>query len=389
MNATARLACCVLLSVLTAGCAGFDLADTEGKAVSEKLKQRNEEVTTALESKRAAAEFQAALARFSQGDAAGCEQDLTQLLRRNPGYRDARLLAVEVCLTDNRVGEALKHAQHAMEAHPDDPHVSYTMGLVLDAAGQEAGAAAYYQRAAELDPESELFTMAHLTVLEAAEQAPVGRVSNPSANSVLENPSPERRIENPSYDESASKGHATAESAGYATAAASESETPANRPENSGRNGPVDSGGPILAEPVQTSLQRANQELERGSPEAAAFFFREAIATSPNDPQIPISAGVAALRYNQPGVAVDLLLPARHRFVRCAEIYRVLGTAYYRLGDYQSSQVALRQALSLDKTSGLTYFLMGCTLAKLGQHDAAQDHLKQARTLNPRYGLRR
>ena len=263
------------------------------------------------------------------------------------------MLAVEVCLAGNRTGEAFDHAERAVEAHPDDAHVAYTMGLVLDATGQEASATVYYQRAAELDPENELFALAHLTALEAA---PVGRVSNPSANdsnpsasTVIENPSPERRIENPSYDASTLNGGAMAEAAGYATAASSEPDPPAaGRAENSGRSGPVDSSKPILAEPVQTSLQRANRELERGSPEAAAFFFREAIATSPNDPQIPISAGVMALRHNQPALAVDLLLPARHCFVRCAEIYRVLGTAYYRLGDYQSSQVALQQALSLD-----------------------------------------
>ncbi len=47
----------------------------------------------------------------------------------------------------------------------------------------------------------------------------------------------------------------------------------------------------------------------------------------------------------------------------------MLGAAYYRTGDYKSSQVALQQALSLDKSSALSYLLMGCTLAKLGQNE--------------------
>ncbi len=365
MNATARLGCCVLLSVLTAGCAGVDLTGAEGKAVTEKLKQRNKEVTADFEAKRDAAEFQAAFACFKQGDAVGCEQQLCQLLQRNPDDRDARLLAAEVCLDDNRTGEAFSHVEQAVEAHPDDPQVAYTMGLVLDATGQEAGATVYYQLAAEREPENELFALAHLTALESAELAPVGRVSNPSPNSLA-------LVGKPTELEMVAR--------------AMRSGAPAVQ--ESSRSGPVDSGKPISAEPVPTTFQQACRELERGSPEEAALLFREAVATSPNDPHIPISAGVTALRHNQPALAVDLLLPAKHRFLRCVEIYRVLGTAYYRLGDYKSSQVALQQALSLDKSSGLSYFLMGCTLAKLGQQEAARDHLKQARTLNPRYGLR-
>jgi len=372
MNATGRLTCCGLLSVLAAGCAGLDLTGAEGKAVTEKLEQRNEEVVRDFANKRDAAEFQAALAQFNQGDVAGCEQQLRQLLERNPDHRDALLLAVEICLDDNRTAEAFRHAEHALQAHPDDAYVAYTMGFLLDATEQESDATAYYRRAAELDPDNELFTVAHLTALETAEQAPAERISDPSSHS------------------SPSAGDKHAESAGYATAVSSTPAPstlvapPTERAENNSRSSLVDS-----TEPARTSLQRARRELERGSPEAAAFFFRQAIAAGANDPQIPISAGVTALRHNQPALAVDLLLSARRRFPHVAELDRVLGTAYYRLGDYQSSQLALQQALSLDKSSGLSYFLMGCTLAKLGQQEAARTHWKQARMLNPRYGLRR
>jgi len=45
----------------------------------------------------------------------------------------------------------------------------------------------------------------------------------------------------------------------------------------------------------------------------------------------------------------------------------------------------LRQALSLDKTDGLSYFLMGCTLAKLGKTDAAEQQLARAAELEPSF----
>jgi len=124
-------------------------------------------------------------------------------------------------------------------------------------------------------------------------------------------------------------------------------------------------------------------------------YFRQAAAIRPNDPQIPIAAAMAALRADCPEVAVELLRPAGGTGVTpvagraAAQLYRILGVAYYRLEDYQSSEVALRQALSLDKSSALSYLLMGCTLSKLGQFESAEAHLRQARTINPRYSVRR
>jgi Tfp pilus assembly protein PilF len=59
--------------------------------------------------------------------------------------------------------------------------------------------------------------------------------------------------------------------------------------------------------------------------------------------------------------------------------------AYYRGGDVASSQRAFEEALRLDSSSGLSYFLMGCALAKLGQVDAAENHFRQARSIDPRY----
>ena len=44
--------------------------------------------------------------------------------------------------------------------------------------------------------------------------------------------------------------------------------------------------------------------------------------------------------------AVALLRPDVQRGSHRPEVYRTLGVAHYRLGDYRSSQVALQQALS-------------------------------------------
>ena len=126
-----------------------------------------------------------------------------------------------------------------------------------------------------------------------------------------------------------------------------------------------------------------------GNAALALDYWQEAITTNPDDPQIPISAAVSALRHNEPDLAVTLLEPSLSAFSDSAPLRRILATAYYRLGDYRSSQVALQQALSLDKSSALSYFLMGCTMVKLGETTAAEGYFRQARRLNPKYAVRR
>ena len=140
---------------------------------------------------------------------------------------------------------------------------------------------------------------------------------------------------------------------------------------------------------VEESLGEAERALTEGELEAARIAFGKALASQPNNPQMPVIAAGAALRTNHPELAVELLAPASRHFSKSAAIYRMLGVAYYRLGDFQSYQVALQQALSLDKSSALSYFLMGCTLAKLGQAESAEAHFQQASALDSRYAVRR
>jgi tetratricopeptide (TPR) repeat protein len=140
---------------------------------------------------------------------------------------------------------------------------------------------------------------------------------------------------------------------------------------------------------LRATLGPAETALRQRSVEPAVARIRRAWAANPQDPQIPISGAGLLLRYHQPEAAVSLLREAAERFPNTPGIHRMLGVGYYRLGDYPASQVALRQALSLDKSSALSYFLMGCTLAKSGQPEAAAAHFRQAQLRDPRYGVQR
>ena len=81
-------------------------------------------------------------------------------------------------------------------------------------------------------------------------------------------------------------------------------------------------------------LSEGQRALSDGSIDAARIAFHKAAAYQPNNPQITIVAAGAALRTNHPEMAVELLVPAAKHFSKSTAIYRMLGVAYYRLGDF-------------------------------------------------------
>ena len=107
------------------------------------------------------------------------------------------------------------------------------------------------------------------------------------------------------------------------------------------------------------------------------------LTNNPNDPQIAIMATVAALEANQPETAASIARLGIAYHPRCAALHRSLGAALYRMEKYASSQVALQQALSLDNSSALSYFLMGCVSEKLGDAEEAESHFRRATELDP------
>ena len=376
MNSTNRTAAArglwIAPLVATAlGCAGVQtsaLVDTiTSEGITQEREQRKDEAAQLFAQHRDRAELEAALAQWNRQDTAGCEESLERLIARNPSHCDAQLLLAEVYLAGNRPREAFEQAQRAFEAYPNETNVQYIMGLVLDATGRCDDALAYYQRAAQAEPGHEVYAVGYRKALEASKQVmPQAAASNrPAPNGTPTEPIPTALGGEPgalrllSHTDPA--GHA--DSAGSANAA--------------------------TRDPLQAVFQQGRAALAERSVQTAAMCFRKASSMQPDNPQIRISAAVAALQHNQPALAVELLHEAENRFSDSVALYRILGAAYYRLGDYQSSQVTLQQALSLDKSSALTYFLMGCTLAKLGQSESSEAHLRQARTLDPRFTVRR
>ena len=106
------------------------------------------------------------------------------------------------------------------------------------------------------------------------------------------------------------------------------------------------------------------------------------------DSGTPLERAAAALAANDAQQAIDAATQGLKESPDQAEpLYRVLGTAYYRRGDYAAAQSALAQALSLDKSDALAYFLQGHVLDKLGQTDAAARSFAEAARLDARFSL--
>jgi tetratricopeptide (TPR) repeat protein len=469
------------LLALAAGCTALDLHKPPVADVAEQRQRRTDEALREFQSQRDLAEFQAASADWARGDARACKEGLGRLLERNPQHAEARLLMAEVCLADDQTQAACDQVRQALLARPRDAHVQYAAGLLLGAAGQTGGALACYARAAELEPDNELYAVSYQTALGADEPGEAslkggrgkaeGGKQKPRPLCTLRSNASALSTQDSAFDSSQGSGSPavvvpdpTAQPAELASTLARA------RPNRAKAAVPADQGSPksdpripdedtrgfaargsgrsptrISANPQAPSpplvlrrasprkttdrvdsadsagadqtgeekgtglicrngpegashksdlspfscLEQGRRALAEGSGEAALTCFQSAGALCPNDPQIPIAAAMAALRHDRPDLAVELLGSAQPRFAGSAQLHRILGVAYYRLGDYHSSQVALRQALSLDKSSALSYFLMGCTLSKLGQLELAEAHLRQAQTINPRYTARR
>ena len=263
----------------------------------------------------------------------------------------------------------------------------YTKGLVLDAIGHSGDAAVYYEQAARAEPENEMYALCCRNIKDS--DASQERSANAVITTACQGSSNSDKKDSSSTNGQGPflNSHAAKQTAAGTVAATPIAEISDKTSKNGGSTDSYARAESAVS--AEESLSEGERALSEGEVDAARIAFAKALASQPNNPQIPIIAAGAALRTNHPELAVDLLAPSGKRFSKSAAIYRMLGVAQYRLGDYQSSQVALQQALSLDKSSALSYFLMGCTLAKLGQAESAEAHFQQARALDPRYAVRR
>lgn len=148
----AALTCTCLAAI---GCAGWK-KQVEKRGVSEDREVRAAEAIRDFEQRRDSAQYQAALDRWRQGDAAQAETQLAGLVSRRPDLIEARLRLAEVQWARGEV-RAEEHFRAVLASNEACAEAHHGLGLMLDAVGRREEARQHLERAAAIEPANELF----------------------------------------------------------------------------------------------------------------------------------------------------------------------------------------------------------------------------------------
>lgn len=149
-----------LAAAMTTGCTTLSSIRRDLSEQPPKRKQRQEKAVAAFEAQRDAAQLQAALSRWNENNHAACEQLLTSLVGRKPQYVDARLQLAEFYLFREQTGLAEEQLQAALDLAPERADLHDCLARVLEASERSSEALVHFQKAADLEPTSELYRLA-------------------------------------------------------------------------------------------------------------------------------------------------------------------------------------------------------------------------------------
>jgi uncharacterized protein HemY len=261
-------------------------------------------------------------------------------------------------LVEQQPDQAQEQLKHVLARHPDDAEALHAMGLLLEAENKLAEAQVYFQRASQAAPGNHEYRLSR--------DAAAERLQRPEESEALVSDEPVQLASN--------------EAPAETRALAQQASQPSSR-RNEQRPGTKSTS--------ESWLDKAETALAAGQTEAARFEIRQAQQADATDAKIPLSPAILALKHDELQLAVELAQTGIKRFPESAGLYRTLGAAQYRLGEFKSAKDSFERAISLDKSHPLSYFLLGSTLKKLDQSEAAEAYFRQAERLDPRYSARR
>jgi tetratricopeptide (TPR) repeat protein len=154
-----------LMTPVFTGCATLWPSKLTKDETPEKPEAKREELVGAFDAKRDIAQFDAAKARWQEGDTAGCKELVGKILVRNPKHRGGRLLRAELQLVDGKAELAVAEIQSLVDENPQDAEASHMLGLLLEATGQLQEALSHFERAAQIAPENRVFATSYQSAL--------------------------------------------------------------------------------------------------------------------------------------------------------------------------------------------------------------------------------
>ena len=141
---------------LLTGCAGWKPNLKVPTAMPER-KARESEAVREFERHRDNVQLQAAMDRWTQDDQAGCEARLASLVERRPDHVGARMRLGEILWSRGQAAGAETQFRAVLDREPNRAEAHHALGLLLDATGQREEALTHLLRAAELEPENEIY----------------------------------------------------------------------------------------------------------------------------------------------------------------------------------------------------------------------------------------
>ena len=151
----------------TSGCAKAPRSSSLARDISPTRETRGAEALQSFEEFRTQAQFQAACARWQDGDPKTCEQMLQAVLTRTSDHYQARLTLADLYAATDRPELAEQELQNLLERDPHDPQAHHSLGLLLESTGRNHEALTHFQMAVKFDPKNELYSASEETMLTA------------------------------------------------------------------------------------------------------------------------------------------------------------------------------------------------------------------------------
>lgn len=128
------------------------------------------------------------------------------------------------------------------------------------------------------------------------------------------------------------------------------------------------SARPRLSPPLQEGLRHQGA----GRLTEAAVLYQQALKAEPGDPEALLLLGILARQARRPRQAVELLSVVARRMPRAAHVHLNLARAWLDLGSLPEADLACRQAVALDASSGAAWTLFSTIALRQGRRAEAE-----------------
>ena len=134
------------------------------------------------------------------------------------------------------------------------------------------------------------------------------------------------------------------------------------------------------AVPTARSPRRLPKVNDRESPRRAAL-----VSDEKNVFTVIAERALTMMRNGQYRQTVEMLSQLVSDYGQSAQLFALLGEAYYHCGEHRAAEVSLIRSLELYRNDARTNYFIGCTFRALGNRQRGQHYLLQAYHLDPMY----